>query len=117
MSFLAFSPVLAVCLLAGITMSIVLLHLLKPRRRQVLVASTLLWASVAKRHGRRDRLWRWWLSLALCLGVGLAIGLALILSRPGAMGAPRTVLVLDDSPSMAVRTRDGKTRWLHAVER
>src|SRR5262245_2155381 len=117
MSFPAFSPALAATLLAVIAMLIVLLHLLKPRRRQVLVASTLLWASVAKRHARRDRLWRWWLSVALCLAIGLALGLALVLSHPPAMGAARIVLVLDNSPSMAARTRDGKTRWLHAVER
>jgi hypothetical protein len=84
----------------------------------MLVASTLLWASVAKRYRRRDRLWRWWLSLALCLAVGLAIGLAL--TRPDAPGrttGARMVLVLDNSPSMAARTRDGKTRWSHAIER
>jgi hypothetical protein len=115
---MSFSPALALGLLAAIAALIVLLHLLKPRPRQVLVASTLLWASVAKRHKRRDRLWRWWLSLALCLAVGLAIGLALTRPElPGAAGAARTVLVLDNSPSMAARTRDAKTRWLHAVER
>ena len=112
------SPVLTFGLPAAIAALIVLLHLLKPRPRQLVVASTLLWASVAKRHKRSDRLWRWWLSLALCLAVGLAIGLALTRpDLPGAAGVARTVLVLDNSPSMAARTRDGKTRWLHAVER
>jgi hypothetical protein len=118
MPFLATSPALAYALLAVIAIAIVLLHLLKPRPRQMLVASTLLWASVAKRYKRRDRIWRWWLSLALCLAVGLAIGLAL--TRPDAAGTTtgaRMVLVLDNSPSMSARTRDGRTRWSHAVER
>jgi hypothetical protein len=115
---MTFSPALAFGLLAAIATSIVLLHLLKPRPRQVIVASTLLWTSVAKRYKRRDRLWRWWLSLALCLAVGLAIGLALTRpDLPGTAGGARTALVLDNSLSMAARTQDGKTRWLHAVDR
>src|SRR5436190_23898948 len=104
MPFLAASPALGYALLAVIATAIVLLHLLKPRPRQMLVASTLLWASVAKRYKRRDRLWRWWLSLALCLAVGLAIGLAL--TRPDTRGSTpgaRMVLVLDNSPSMSAR--------------
>jgi len=118
MPLLANSPALAYALIAAVAAAIVLLHLLKPRPRQMLVASTLLWASVAKRYRRRDRLWRWWLSLALCLAVGLAIALALIRSdAPGMTTGARMVLVLDNSPSMAARTRDGKTRWSHAIER
>jgi hypothetical protein len=117
MTFFAFSPALAYSLLATIAALILLLHLLKPRPRRMLVPSTLLWASVVKRHKRRDKLWRWWLSLALCLAVGLAIGLALTQPHtPGAAAGARTVLVLDNSPSMAARTRDGKTRWLRARE-
>jgi hypothetical protein len=81
------------------------------------VPSTLLWASVARQQKRRDRLWRWWLSLLLCLAVGLAIGYALTRSDlPGSATGARMVLVLDNSPSMAARTRDGKSRWLHALE-
>jgi Ca-activated chloride channel family protein len=104
-------------LLGAIAALIALLHLLKPRPQPMVVPSTLLWASVAKQRKRRDRLWRWWLSLLLCLAVGLAIGFALTRSDlPGAVTGTRMVLVLDNSPSMAARTRDGKTRWLHALE-
>ena len=111
------SPLFAYSLLAAIAALIVLLHLLKPRPQQVQVSSTLLWASVARHRKRRDRLWRWWLSLALCLAVGLAIGFALTQpAAPGGAAGSRSVIVLDNAPSMAARTLDGKTRWTHAVE-
>jgi hypothetical protein len=63
-----------------------------------------------------EKLWRWWLSLVLCLIAALALGLAL--TRAGVSGAvsgARLVLVLDNSPSMAARTSDGATRWAHAL--
>ena len=114
---MAASPLFTYSLLAAVAALIVLVHLLKPRPQQVRVSSTLLWASVARHQKRRDRLWRWWLSLALCLAVGLAIGLALTQpGAPGGMAGSRMVIVLDNAPSMATRTLDGKTRWTHAVE-
>src|SRR3954454_6711884 len=116
MPFLA-NPVLAYALLAAIAVLIVALHLLKPRSQRHVVSSTLIWARVAKLRKSADKLWRWWLALALSLAVGLAIALALTRPEvPGTAAGARMVLVLDNSPSMAARTLDGKTRWLHAVE-
>src|SRR5215213_7351513 len=112
------NPILAYSLLAATAALIVALHLLKPRPQRHVVSSTLIWAHVAKLRKSSDKLWRWWLALALSLAVGLAIALALI--RPdvaGSAAGARMVLVLDNSPSMAARTLDGKTRWLHAVEK
>ena len=104
-------------LLAGVAATIWLLHLLKPRAQRHIVASALLWRRVLGVRPRQPARWRWWLSLALALGIGLSLALALV--RPDALapGAGRKplVVVLDNSPSMAARTRDGQTRWQHAV--
>jgi hypothetical protein len=103
--------------LAGVAVAIWLLHLLKPRAQRRVVASALLWRRVLGMRPRQPQRWRWWLSLALALGIGLSLTLALV--RPDALapGAGRKplVVVLDNSPSMAARTRDGRTRWQHAV--
>ena len=116
LSFL--SPAAAYALLAGVALVIVLLHLLKPRAQPHRVASALIWRRVLGARRRRPSRWRWWLSLLLALGIGLSLALALTVSNlaPGAGGA-RVVLVLDNSPSMAARTRDGQTRWQHARAR
>ncbi len=119
MTFLAFSPLAAYALLGAVALVILLLHLLKPRPLRAVVASTLLWASVLKRRSRHAAPWRRLLSLLLCLGIGLSLALALGRPEVPALGltGKRAVLVLDNSPSMAARTRDGRSRWLHALER
>ena len=76
----------------------------------------LLWARIGR--GRKRPPARRLLSLLLALGAGLSLALAL--TRPeiaafGASGQP-LALVLDNSPSMAARTSDGRTRWEHAIE-
>jgi Ca-activated chloride channel homolog len=116
---LAFSPQAALVLLASVSAVIVLAYLLRPRRRRVIVASNLLWRRVAAGAPIRRERWRWWLSLALALTIGLAIALALTRPEVAAIAgtARRIVLVMDDAPSMAARTRDGQSRWLHALVR
>jgi hypothetical protein len=117
--FLAFSPQAALALLAGVAALIVLAYLLRPRRRRVVVASNLIWRRVAAGSRMRRERWRWWLSLALALAIGLAIALALTRPEVAAIAgtARRVVLVIDDAPSMAARTRDGASRWQHALAR
>lgn len=116
MRFLALAPVFAYALLGGVALVILILYLLKPPPRRVAVPSVLLWARIGRRrkHPPARRL----LALVLALGSGLALALAL--TRPeipglGAAGQHLT-LILDNSPSMAARTRDGHTRWTHAID-
>ena len=114
----AASPALAYGLLAAIARVIVLLHLLKPSPQQVQV---VLHVAVGER-GETSEAPRPTLAL-VAVARAVPRGRARDRARADAAGAPgatagsRTVLVLDNSPSMAARTRDGKTRWLHAVER
>ena len=116
MRFLALSPILAYALLAGVALVIVLLHLLRPPPRWVSVPSLVLWARVIRDHKRPDT--RRMLSLLLALGAGLSLALALTRPEIGALGsnAHRLVMVLDNSPSMAARMSDGRSRWEHAIE-
>ena len=118
MRFLAFSPLAAYGLLAGVGALVLLLYLLKPRTLRVVVSSTLLWRRVLRTRRRTPDRWRWLLSLLLALAA--ALSLAAALTRPDlralGMARSRTVLILDNSPSMAARTRDGTSRWRHAVE-
>jgi len=69
------------------------------------------------RSRKKDR-WRWLLSLLLALAIGLSLTFALTRPELHALGAShqRIVVILDNSASMAARTRDGATRWQHAVE-
>ena len=118
MRFLAFSPLAAYALLAGVGALIWLLYLIKPRMPRVKVASTLVWRRVLGQTLARNDRWRWLLSLLLALATGLSLAFALTRPEVRALGAShqRIVLVLDNSASMAARTRDGSTRWRHALE-
>ena len=114
MKFLAGSPLFAFALLAGVALIIVLLHLLRPPPRTIVVASIQLWASARRNLKQLDA--RWWLLLLLALGAGLSLALALTQPEISGFGPQRMVLILDNSPSMAARTLDGRSRWQHAVE-
>lgn len=116
MRFLALSPAVAYALLAGVALAIVLLHLLRPPPLKVMVPSALLWVRMM-RERKRPIIHR---LIALLLALGAGLSLALALTRPEvpaiAPTAQRLTLILDNSASMAARTRDGRSRWQHAVE-
>ena len=87
MSFLAFSPLIAYALLAGVAALIWLLYLIRPRMPRVEMASTLLWRRVLgeARSRKKDR-WRWLLSLLLALAIGLSLTFALTRPELHALG-------------------------------
>lgn len=117
MNALALSPLLAYTVVAITALLIVLLHLLRPRALRRAVSSTLLWVQVLRQRSKYHAPWRWLLSLLLCLLVGMALALALGRPEGPGSGQSKVVVVLDNSPSMAARTRDGTSRWHHAVEK
>lgn len=94
---------------------LIALHLLRPRRRRIVLSTTTLWQAALKdrepRVGLRTLLRN--LSLLLLLASALALGLALAgpqwLTRTSE-GAD-TVLVLDVSASMKTRSGIGRTRF------
>ena len=116
MRFLAL-PYWQALLLVGLTAAaIAALYWLKPPPRRLLVPSNLLWRMVLKeRKSSYDQL-RWLISLLLALAIGVAIALAV--GRPETdRAAVRNVrLILDNGPTMATRSSDGRSRWNHAVE-
>jgi Ca-activated chloride channel homolog len=118
-SLLAFSLPAALTLLAAVLALIFLLYLLHPRRRRLVVASNLIWRRVAQQRKFRREHWRWLFSLLLASVIGLSMALALTRPEIAALGgvARHVVLVLDNAPSMAARTRDGVSRWEKAIAR
>ena len=116
MTFGALSNMAALALLMSVAGLVLLLYLLKPRIALAIVPSIMLWSELALVQRKSSR-WRWLLSWLLASSVALIIALAL--TKPELPGlsavSHRQVLVLDDSPSMAARTTDGKTRWRRAV--
>lgn len=118
MSLLAFGPGIALALCAVIAMVVVALYLLRPPPRRITVASTLIWSRVLERRPRDSKRWRWWLSLALSLLIGIALALALARPEVAAVGGAvhQTVVVIDNSPTMATLRADGRTRFDHALD-
>lgn len=116
MRFLALSPLAAALLLSTVALTILLLHLLKPPKPVITIASVMLWARTAQQHKRRSR--RRLAVLLLALAIGLSLALALTRPEIPAIApvAQRITLVLDNSVSMAARTADGSSRWQHALE-
>ncbi|MEO7192996.1 MAG: hypothetical protein ABI051_18265 [Vicinamibacterales bacterium] len=92
---------------------------LKVRPRRVTVSSLVLWGHVLAE--RRDQTWwdrvRWAVSLVVTvlIAVVLAIAVARPLMRARGQGMGRTLLIVDSSLSMLAKTRDGGTRWEHAM--
>jgi hypothetical protein len=120
MRFLALSGLQATVLALLTAGAIVALYFLKLRHRRMIVASSLLWGRVLDERAAQS-LWeklRRIISIVVAVLIGLLIALAL--GRPEIHwltgGGERTLLVLDASPTMLARTRDGKTRWQHAVD-
>lgn len=115
MTALALSPMIAYGLLGVVALLIILMHLLRPRPMRRAVSSTVLWERVLRQRKKYHTPWRWLTSLLLSLVIGLALALAL--GRPEGLlpAQARVVVLLDNSPSMATHTRDGQSRWLHAV--
>lgn len=119
MSVPAWSPAGALLLLAVVGAVIIALHRLRLPALRVALPSTQVWMRALMHAPRLRQPWRRWLALLLALAIGWLIALAL--AGPGTLigtaGQQHTVIVLDNSSSMAARTLDGSTRWAHARAR
>src|SRR5207237_244633 len=89
--------------------------------RRVVISSSILWKRVLderQSHSLWEKLRR---IVSIVIAVTIALLIALALARPEIESLTgkheRIVIVLDTSPTMSAQTRDGKTRWQHAVER
>lgn len=115
-----FDHPLALALL-GLAAPLVALHLYRGRLRRWPVPALRFWEEGLREDEQRTALRRLrrWASLAMALGALVLLTLALAgptvpgLTRP----ARRWAVVLDNSPSMAAREPDGRTRLDHALER
>jgi hypothetical protein len=120
MTFLAFSPFLAILLAVATSAIIIALYLLKLRHRRVFVSSSILWRRVLderQAHSLWEKLRR---IVSMAIAVVTALLMVLSIARPQIEWLTgkneQIVIVLDTSPTMSTQTADGKTRWQHAVE-
>src|SRR6185503_14577416 len=112
MSFLAFTFG-QVALITAVTMgAIIALYVLKLRRRRVVVSSSIVWQRVLDQQRSYTRLERLRTVISIAMAVLTALLIALSLGRPQLESVTgnvqRVVIVLDSSPSMNTRTRDGR---------
>ena len=100
-----------------IAVAIIGLHRLRPRPDRQVVSSTTVWDAVLRRRRARALPWRWWLALLLALAIGILLATALTSAARHGLGidARRTLVLMDNSGSMAANTRDAQTRWAHAT--
>lgn len=102
----------------GTAAAVMLLYLLKPPPSTVVVPSSIIWERVLRQSQPVVQRLRWWLSLLLSLLIATALASAVV-GLQGANGeagaAAKLILVIDDSPTMATRTTDGRTRLAHAL--
>lgn len=119
MRFLGLASGPAWLLLAGSTIAVLLLYLLKPSPRRLVITSSLIWQRLLRERRQRPERLRWWLSLMLALTIALTIAFALTQPEIAVVAgvAEDRVVVIDNSPSMATRSADGRTRMQHALER
>jgi len=119
MKFLGLAAGQAWLVIAGSAVAVVLLYLLKPSPRRLLIASNVIWRRMLRERKQQPERLRWWLSLLLALAIALAVALALTQPEIAAVGgsAEDHVVVIDNSPSMAARGSEGRTRLERALER
>ncbi|MBI1395999.1 MAG: hypothetical protein GC151_08450 [Betaproteobacteria bacterium] len=108
---------IAALLASGTATIVVLLHLLPLRHARRITGSTLIWEAASRARRALSGRWRWWLAVLSSLVIASTLAfLTAYTDEDGHGFVPRkVVLVVDDSPSMAARTRDGSTRWRRAV--
>src|SRR5262245_5151644 len=121
MRFLALTTLQSALLAAFTALTILALYFLKHKRRRVVISSVLLWRQAIENSLENSIFERLRRMLSIIVAVVTGLLVALAIARPEIdflTGAARQALIiLDTSPSMLTRTRDGKTRWQHAVER
>ena len=118
MTFLFLSAGQALALLAAVVGAVVAIYVLKPPPLPLHVASKRLWERVIEKRDDRKERWRYILSLILALTIAVLVALALGgLERGRAAERQKTVIIVDNSPTSATRTRSGETRLERAVAR
>ncbi len=120
MSWLALAPWQAWTLAAATVAAAAWLFFLKLRHPRRAVPSLLLWRRALEQELPQSTVERLRRLISLLVTLAIALLLALAPGRPtlGDTGRPAVLtIVIDTSPSMAVKTSDGRTRLDHAKAR
>ena len=104
----------------GLIPILILIHVLKPKPRQVEVSNLFLWQIVLKEHSRNLSFERLKRNLPLLLQILLVILAALALANPtwvySVSGIGNMIFIVDTSASMKTKTESG-TRFERAIDR
>src|SRR6186713_316288 len=115
MRFLALSASQSAVLALLTTAVIVALYFLKHRRRRLVISSALLWKRVLAKHLENSLFERLRRIFSVLVAVVIGLLLAMAIAQPEIERltgkSSRTVIVLDNSPTMQARRSDGRTRW------
>lgn len=120
MTLLALTAFQSATLALLTTAAIVALYFLKHRRRRMVVSSALLWKRVLANRLENSLFERLRRMLSVLLAIVIGLLIAMSIAQPEIEWltgkTSKTVIVLDNSPSMQARMSDGRTRWQHAVD-
>ena len=109
-TFFASSPLFSF-LLAGLIGTVILLYRLRPPVLNRLISSNIIWKRVIGSSRLISERWRWWLSLLLALLIAILLLSAALRPSVNGQADDRTLIILDNSPSMEALTQTGLSRY------
>ncbi|MDA0237059.1 MAG: VWA domain-containing protein [Proteobacteria bacterium] len=109
-TFFASSPLFSF-LLFGLIAAVILLYLLRPPLLNRVISSNLIWKRVIGSSRLISERWRWWLSLLLALFIAICLLSAALRPSVDGQADDRTLIILDNSPSMEALTQSGLSRY------
>jgi hypothetical protein len=109
-TFFASSPLFSF-LLAVLIGTVILLYRLRPPVLNRLISSNIIWKRVIGSSRLISERWRWWLSLLLALLIAILLLSAALRPSVNGQADDRTLIILDNSPSMEALTQTGLSRY------
>ena len=110
MNFFTSSPLFSL-LLVGLIGTVILLYLLRPPVLNRLISSNLIWKRVIGSSPLISERWQWWLSLLLALLITIFLLSSALRPSVDGQADDRTLIILDNSPSMEALTQSGLSRY------
>jgi hypothetical protein len=121
MSLFMANPGLVTGLAVASLLIIAILYWIKPPPPTVIVSSSILWTRLMRERKRSSILDKLRRLLSILIACIIAVFIVAALGGPELISSEESeiknaTIVMDNSGTMATLTRDGSTRWEHAVE-